>query len=125
MVVLNEKNYKVIGGAGKLFNHFLKEYNPTSLISYCDVRFFDGKVYEKIGMEYSHSANPNYYYFHKNDLKRFSRVVFQKHKQENRLEKFDELLSEEQNMKNNGYFKIYDCGNKVFVWKTQTLLPQS
>lgn len=29
------------------------------------------------------------------------------------------LLSEEQNMLNNGYVRQYDCGNYVFVWKNE------
>lgn len=36
-------------------------------------------------------------------------------KLKNILEKFDEKLSEAQNMANNGYNRIFDCGNLVFV----------
>ena len=43
------------------------------------------------------------------------RIKFQKHKLKNILEKFDEKLSEAQNMANNGYNRIFDCGNLVFV----------
>ena len=31
------------------------------------------------------------------------------------LEKFDSSLSERDNMFNNGYFRIFDCGNLVYT----------
>ena len=57
----------------------------------------------------------NYFYF-KNEYDELqSRVKFQKHKLKNILEVFDENLSESENMYNNGYRKIYDSGNLVFI----------
>lgn len=32
------------------------------------------------------------------------------------LEKFDETQTELENMRNNGYACLYDCGNRVFVY---------
>jgi hypothetical protein len=32
------------------------------------------------------------------------------------FENYDEKLTEEEIMRSNGYFKIFDCGNKVFTW---------
>ena len=46
-----------------------------------------------------------------------SRLNFQKHKLEKKLEFFDPEKSEYENMKANGYFRIFDCGNMVFVKK--------
>ena len=37
--------------------------------------------------------------------------MFQKHKLHKKLKIFDDSLSEKQNMHNNGYFFIHDCGN--------------
>jgi len=34
-----------------------------------------------------------------------------------KLEIFDETLTEVDNMYNNGYRRIYDCGNQVWIFK--------
>lgn len=113
----SELNTVVVGGANKLYKKFIKDLNPISVISYCDLRFFDGNTYEFLGFKFSHLSEPNYYYVDQyGNL--HSRYKFQKHKLKNKLKIYDDNLSEDKNMKNNGYNKIYDCGNKVFIWKS-------
>ena len=43
-----QPKYRVVGGASKLFQYFIKIYNPESIISYCDRSKFNGSVYENI-----------------------------------------------------------------------------
>ena len=38
-----------------------------------------------------------------------------KHKLKDKLENFNELLTETENMLNNGYLKLYDFGNYVYA----------
>lgn len=45
-------NNIVIGGVSKLFSHFIKDYNPDSVFSYCDFNKFNGKSYEELGMKF-------------------------------------------------------------------------
>lgn len=52
-------NNLVVGGVSKLFNHFIKEYNPDSVFSYCDFNKFNGKSYEAIGMEFIGYTGPD------------------------------------------------------------------
>jgi len=42
-------SYTVIGGAEKLFSYFLNTYTPKSIISYCDLSKFTGRVYNRLG----------------------------------------------------------------------------
>lgn len=112
----SDLNTIVIGGANKLFSYFVKTYNPKSIISYSDKKWNTGNVYNKLGFNYSYSSNPNYWYFKKNELILHSRIKFQKHKLENILFTFNSQLTEWENMKNNGYNRIWDCGNDVFIW---------
>jgi hypothetical protein len=44
-----------------------------------------------------------------------SRQKFQKHKLKDKLEVFNAELTEWHNMQNNGYDRIWDCGNMVFI----------
>ena len=106
----------VIGGAGKLLKYFERIYKPKSLITYADRRFSQGNLYFKLGFIFDHFSSPNYFYT-KNQIK-LSRIECQKHKLNKILgKKFDKDLSESENMFINGYNKIYDCGNYVFIKK--------
>jgi len=59
---------------------------------------------------------PNYWYFGKTtpQLKRYHRANFQKHRLNKILQNYDPSLTEQENMKNNGYNVIWDCGSIVF-----------
>ncbi len=114
----NKLNTLVTGGASKIFKYFIRNYNPDSLISYADMRYSNGTLYENLGFIKLKSSTPNYFYFHKsNKLKLMSRVQFQKHKLNDKLELFDTSMTEYQNMLNNGYDRIWDCGNGVYEYK--------
>ena len=112
----NVLNTSVIGGAGKLLSYFIKNYNPKSILSYANLRWSTGNLYERLGFELISQSSPNYFYFN-NDLILHSRIEFQKHKLKDKLETFDPSLTESENMYNNGYRKIYDCGNLVYEMK--------
>jgi len=70
-------------------------------------------MYLKLGFNKSHVSHPNYWYF--KNKKIFNRLKFQKHKLSNILDNYNETLSEWENMKNNGYNRIWDCGNDVYI----------
>lgn len=103
----------VVGGFSKLLKHIPYEH----LISYVDKRFFDGRGYEKCGWRFIKNCNPNYYYIV--DNRRVSRLKYQKHKLKDKLKKYDESLSEKENMLNAGYHYIYDAGNYKYEWRKQ------
>lgn len=52
-------NNIVVGGVSKLFNHFIKKYNPNQIFSYCDYNKFDGKGYEALGMKFIGYTGPD------------------------------------------------------------------
>lgn len=109
-------NTTVVGGASKLLKYFEKTYKPKSIISYANRRWSQGNLYEKLGFDFIENTAPNYFYFKGGDYsKLLSREQFQKHKLKDKLNVFDEDLTETENMFNNGYRKIYDCGNKIYI----------
>ena len=110
----NKLDLTVVGGASKLFNWFLKN-NDGSIISYANRRYSNGNLYHLLKFKLIDSTRPNYMYFRNNVL--LSRVKCQKHKLSKLLDNFDEKMSEKENMKNNGFDRIYDCGNYVFVFE--------
>jgi very-short-patch-repair endonuclease len=113
-------NTSVVGGAGKLLNVFIKKYNPRSIISYADKRWSAGNLYKQLGFKHTHDSSPNYKYFKCNNaLVLYSRQKFQKHKLKNILEFVDENATEWENMKNNNYDRIWDCGNMVWILEVE------
>mgnify|MGYP002624260241 CR=1 FL=1 len=109
------KGINVVGGASKLFNYFMKLYPGKSVISYCNRRFSQGGIYKILGFENIGTTKPNYYYVNARNFDVLSRYQCQKHKLAKLLQDFNPNLSEHDNMINNGYIKIYDCGNYVFA----------
>lgn len=109
----NKIGYHIPGAAGKLLKTFERQYKPSNIISYADRRWSVGKLYHSLGFKLHGMSEPSYFYI--KHMQRFSRIKFQKHKLKAILENFDEKLTEVENMKNNGYFRIWDCGNMVFV----------
>lgn len=103
----------VIGGASKLLSYFRKQHSG-SIVSYADRRYSDGNLYEKIGFKLNGVSEPNYWYVKGEE--KLSRYQCQKHKLPALLgDGFDENLSETENMVLNGWMKVFDCGNLVYV----------
>lgn len=111
----NELNITVVGGASKLFSYFIKMNNPISIISYCDIRWNTGKVYEHLGFNLIQQSTPNFLYT-KNYVDVYSRYSCQKKKLHKILNVFDPTISGKDNLEINGYDKIWDCGNLVYGW---------
>jgi len=102
-------NTKVYGAASKI----LKYFNKNSIISYCDISKFEGKLYESLGFEYSHASKPNYFYFKKDVI--IPRYKAQKANLHKILDVFDSNKTEAENMFINNYRRYWDCGNSVFI----------
>jgi len=109
-------DYTIVGGASKLFKYFMISRNASSCVTYADLRFGEGKVYEYCGFVRLSDSGPNYYYINPLKTMAYSRVKYQKHKLNALLPIYDETLSESQNMFNNKYDRIFDCGNAVYAW---------
>lgn len=112
----NKIGTNVIGGPSKLLKHFISDYKPKEIISYCDRRWSEGDVYTKIGFKFVRNTKPSYFYVIGD--KRKSRFSFRK----------DILISKygcsEDDTEHNfcfshGFYRIYDCGCKLFSLSIQ------
>ena len=111
--------HTVVGGPSKLFKFFVNLMSPKNVVTYADRSLFNGNMYAHLGFKFQHYSSPNYKYFHNNKVhEHYSRVHFQKHKLSELLACFDPSLTEWENMKNNGYNRIWDCGNSVWSWES-------
>ena len=112
----NKLYMNVIGGASKLFSHFIKDHSEIEkVVSYADRRWSKGNLYEKLGFKNTGKTHVNYYYVLKDG--RHNRMEFQKHKLV--AEGADPNKSEHEIMMDRGIYRIYDCGNLKYEWKRQ------
>lgn len=102
----------VVGGASKLFKHFISGYSPSSVVTYANRRISNGNLYKQMGFSYVGETQLGYNYFKNNKM--YSRFSLQKHKLKNKLLHYDPELSTSENIKNNNFIKCWDCGNLKF-----------
>ena len=109
----NKINSNVIGGASKLMRYFTNKYLPIQIETYSDNLISNGGLYEVLGFEYSHTSKPGYWYVI--DGIRSHRFNWRKQK----LVKmgYDVNKREEEIMSELGYYRIYNAGNKKWIWK--------
>lgn len=111
-------NTAVIGGFSRLLKKFIKDYNPTEIMTFADARYSVGDVYSKNGFIKIDHTEPNYFYFKNSET--LSRQKCQKHKLSKLLPVFKAELSETENMLENGYVKVYDAGHLKLIWQKQS-----
>lgn len=104
---------RVVGGFSKLLKYFIKTYSPREIISFADLRWSNGNLYEKNGFVLDKTLPPSYSYVI--NKKRYNKRKFRHGKIKNMLEKYDENLSEHQNMDKHDILRIYDCGLNRYV----------
>lgn len=103
----NKINTNVIGSAGKLFSYFIKNYLPKKIISYSDIRLFNGGMYENLGFKRISQSKPNYWYVINGQ--RYHRFNFRKSVLIR--EGFDVNKTEKEIMFDRKIYRIYDCGH--------------
>lgn len=91
-------NNIVIGGVSKLFKHFVKDYNPTSVFSYCDFNKFNGKSYEELGMKFIGNTGPDLSYIVNGQI-------------------YKRQYSNYKNIKDKVDYRIWGAGSKKYLWE--------
>lgn len=101
----------VTGGAEKIWDYFCQTRKPASIISYCDLRWFTGRTYEKLGMKQLYETEASYWYtdytsrFHRSNFTK-KRLIAQGHAADK---------TEQQIMEDRNFDRIWDCGNRVYA----------
>lgn len=118
----NKLNTNVIGGASKLLKYFEKKYKPKSLLTYAHRTWSTGNLYELLGFAFVELSNAGYGYCFQGEDYLHSRQKFMKHKliemgwykEEDDLN-LETRKTEERIMCEKGYFRVYDCGNLIYL----------
>ena len=113
----NKQGISVVGGASKLLKAFINSEDGrkfTEIYSYSDNRISQGGLYKSIGFNLEQDVGVNYFYtdFHERKRKQSFRKSEFKKKGFNIDGKTESQLAEE-----SGWYKIYDCGKKLWTLK--------
>lgn len=106
----NALNTTVNGGFQKLLKYsenYLKSQQFNNILTYADLRFGEGKVYEKAGFTYEGHTNCDYWYT--DGIKRYNRFKFRANPEKG--------LTEAQVAEAAGVHKIYGCGSNIYTKK--------
>ena len=107
-------NYSIIGGAKKIFNKFIKEYKPHNIISYCDISKFTGDIYERLGFKLQRYTAPTFDWA--NHCSHYNwKVILDKGPDKILGTNYGKGTSNEEIMIKEGYVKVYNCGNAVYI----------
>ena len=106
--------YSVVGGASKLFKHFVDNHSPEKIISYCDIAKGRGITYEKLGFKLDKITNCNYVWVSADGTDVKTRYQCQKHLIK---ESDDDSRTEFDIMSSYGYNQIFDCGSYKYIWE--------
>lgn len=108
----------IVGGAQKMFKHFLDMYKPKQILTYSDISKFTGGVYKQMGMRVIQDnpmTVPNYVWVRPQDSSFLSRYQTTKQKL------IDSGLGSDDQTENDimtwsGYVKVYDCGQLKYEY---------
>ena len=107
----------VVGGASRLLKTFTRLHpGASSIVSYSDNRLFTGKMYEQLGFTLDGKTQPSYSYTTSNLRWRVPKAAFQRAKLSAMFGAgYSPELSEAENCRANGWYRIYDCGKSRWL----------
>lgn len=112
-------NTSVVGGASKLFNHFVNKYAPQRIRSFSDRAHMLGRLYPVLGFSEVRRSTPGYMWVDTTTDRAYHRVNAQK----KNLKKFlkddsiDLSKTEVQIMIEHGFVQVFDSGTITWEWK--------
>lgn len=106
---------RISGGTKKMFNYFIKNFNPEDIMTYADINKFTGNSYLKLGYKFIQVTDPDYKWVSPDSTIALTRYKCQKHRL---IEKGWGTASqtEDQIMMNHMYAKVYGSGNIMLDW---------
>lgn len=108
----NKVETNIIGGASKLFSHFLLNNDIEEVISYADISLFDGNLYKQLKFNKISLSSPNYFWV----VNGIRRHRFNYNKKKLISEGFDPKKSEVEIMHQRGYYRVFSCGQEKWTY---------
>ncbi|MCK9445838.1 hypothetical protein M0Q50_02980 [bacterium] len=106
----NKIDYSIVGGASKIFNYFINNFQFEKIISFSNNDYSDGMIYNILKFTKDNEIREDYSYIVKD--KRYHKFNFRKSKFDN-----PNNLSEREFMFNKKIYRIYDSGKIKWVYE--------
>ena len=105
---------RVVGGFSKLLKYAINHQPWTRIVSFADLRWSDGNLYETTGFTLEATIPPDYYYTKGAEL--IHKFNFRHSRLPKILgESYDPTMSETENTKRSNWYQIFDCGKQRWV----------
>ena len=112
-------HYNVVGGAEKLFKYFVDNYKPNSIVSYCDISKFNGKVYDVLGFKYIKTNSPRKHWYSLKEKRHITDGLLLSQGYDRLFkENHGKGTSNEELILARGYLPVYDCGQSTYIWRS-------
>ena len=110
----------VVGGASKLFAAFAREHNPETVMSFCNYDISNGGLYKALGFEFSRLTRPSYYWVRFTDSSEYYswNLILSKGVDAVLQTDYGKGRSNIELMLEDGFVRVYNSGNKVYIWKS-------
>lgn len=108
-------SYYVVGGAEKIFSHFLKDFPLKSVISYCDESKFSGDVYSKLGFRYDGKKISCHWYNMKTGKHILDSLLRQRGADQMIGTREGKGTDNSAIMESNGFVRVYDAGQSRYI----------
>ena len=100
------------------FLHFVNAYSPLSIISYCDLSKFVGKIYNKLGFRCLRKSAPAKHWYNLKTKEHYTdNFIRQRGYDQIFHTSFGKGVSNDVLMLEAGFVEVYDCGQATYVWK--------
>lgn len=110
-------NTSIVGGASKLFKHFIDTYHPDKVVSFSNRSYTTGGMYRQLGFQEISTSDPGYTWVHSESKMWLNRVTCQKSNLQNLFkdDSIDLNKTEQQIMMEHGFVQVFDSG--VIRWE--------
>ena len=106
----------IIGGPQKIFNLFVKSYQPKSIISYCNLDKFDGRIYAALGFSLLKRNAPSQIWYNPDNGKLFTQKSLVTLGPDKLIKtNYGKGTSNMAIMENSAYESVYNCGQNVYI----------
>lgn len=114
-------NTTVVGGASKLYNQFIRQFCPNSVVSYSDRAHTRGKLYSILGFQFQRESDPGYVWVNLKTDRAYSRVNAQKRNIAKFLDdpNIDLTKTETEIMASHGFVQVFDSGTITWLWTSR------
>lgn len=117
----NILNTSVVGGASRLFKHFIREHQPEAIRSFSDRAHTRGDLYKTLGFTEIRRSDAGYVWVNVATDVAYHRVNAQKQNIKKFLndDSIDLTQSEKTIMESHGFVRVFDSGTITWEWRAE------